>query len=83
MHEYLRPLFDMMKDENKLLKAVHHDLEVSSVLARCQALWLINKFITVPLWRVLCKKICNFDGYECTIPATVGLFSRIHPSANR
>ncbi|CAB3978959.1 Hypothetical predicted protein [Paramuricea clavata] len=64
LHEHLRPSFDMMKDENKLLKAVHYDLEVSSFLAGCRALGLINKFITGPLWRVLEKEERLLECFE-------------------
>ena len=60
LHEHLRSFFDIMKDENKLLKAVYFDLEVSSFLAGCRALGLINKFITGPLWRVLAKEDVSF-----------------------
>ena len=42
-----------MKDENKLLKAVHSDLQIKSYLCGCRALGLINKFVTGPLWRLL------------------------------
>ena len=28
LHEHLRPFFELVKDENKLLKAVHFDLAV-------------------------------------------------------
>ena len=34
-----------MKDENKLLKAVHSDLKTRSYLCGCRALALINKFV--------------------------------------
>ena len=60
LHEHLRPFFELMKDENKLLKAVHFDLAVSSFLAGCRALGLINKLITGPLWRVLAKDDISF-----------------------
>ena len=36
LHEHLRPFFELMKDESKLLKAVHYDLAVSSFLAGCR-----------------------------------------------
>ena len=42
-----------MKDENKLLKAVHSDLQIKFYLCGCRALGLINKFVTGPLWRLL------------------------------
>ena len=60
LHEHLKSFFDIMKDENKLLKAVYFNLEVSFFLAGCRALGLINKFITVPLWRVLAKEDVGF-----------------------
>lgn len=60
LYEHLKPFFEWTKDENKLLKAVHYDLEVASFLAGCRALGLINKFVTGPLWRVLAKKDVSF-----------------------
>ena len=45
--------FDIVKDDNKLLKAVHSDLQIQSYLCGCRALGLINKFVTGPLWRLL------------------------------
>ena len=42
-----------MKDENKLLKAVHSDLQIEPYLCGCRALGLINKSVTGPLWRFL------------------------------
>ena len=42
-----------MKDENKLLKAVHSDLKVKFYLYDCRVLGLINKF-------VICHKFVNF-----------------------
>ena len=42
-----------MKHENKLLKAVHSDLQIKYYLCGCSALGLINKFATGPLWRLL------------------------------
>ena len=40
-----------MKDENKLLKVVHSDLQIKYNLCGCRPLGLINKFVTRPLWR--------------------------------
>ena len=57
--EYLKSFFDRMKDENKLLKAVYYDLQVSLYVAGCLALGLIDIFITGPLWRVLENKDIN------------------------
>ena len=67
LHEHLRSFFDIMKDENKLLKAVYFDLEVSSFLAGCRALGLINKFMV----ESPCQGRCRFHRYEHLIPTTV------------
>ena len=45
--------FDTVKDDNKLLKAVHSDLQIQSYLCGCKAIGLTNKFVTGPLWRLL------------------------------
>ena len=54
--DQLKSFFEWMKEENKLLKAVYHDLEVASFVAGCRALGLVDKLVTGPLWRVLEKK---------------------------
>ena len=48
--------FETYKDENKLLKAVYHDLTEPTYLVGCRALGFINKFITGPLWRLMAKE---------------------------
>ena len=53
LKSHLKSFFDNVNDENKLLKAVHHDLEVPAFITGCRALGFINKFITGPLWRLL------------------------------
>ena len=70
LHDHLQHFFDIVKDDNKLLKAVHSDLQIQSYLCGCRALGLINKFVTGPLWRLLesgihildlnkhCQKMC-------------------------
>ena len=45
-HDHLLHFFDIVKDDNKLLKAVHSDLQIQSYLCGCRALGLINKFVT-------------------------------------
>ena len=40
-------------EENRLLAAVHYDLNVPSFIAGCRALGLIGKLLTGPLWRLL------------------------------
>ena len=53
LHDHLKHFFDIVKDDNKLLKAVHSDLQIQSYLCGCRALGLINKFVTGPLRRLL------------------------------
>ena len=53
LHDHLQHFFDIVKDDNQLLKAVHSDLQIQSYLCGCRALGLINKFVTGPLWRLL------------------------------
>ena len=53
LYNHLKHFFESVKDENKLLKAVHSDLQIKSYLCGCRALSLINKFVTGPLWRLL------------------------------
>ena len=48
----LKHCFESVKDENKLLKAVHSDLQIKSYLCGCRAFGLMNKFVTGPLWRL-------------------------------
>ena len=53
LYNHLKQFFESVKDEDKLLKAVHSDLQIKSYLCGCRALGLINKFVTGPLWRLL------------------------------
>ena len=53
LHEHCKHFFDGVKEDNKLLKAVFHDLQVPAYISGCRALGLINKFVTGPLWRLL------------------------------
>ena len=53
LYNHLKHFFESVKDENKLLKAVHSDLQIKFYLCGCRALGLINKFVTGPLWRLL------------------------------
>ena len=53
LYNHLKYFFESVKDENKLLKAVHLDLQIKSYLSGCIALGLINEFVTGPLWRLL------------------------------
>ena len=42
LHDHLQHFFDIVKDDNKLLKAVHSDSQIQSYLYGCRALGLIN-----------------------------------------
>ena len=53
LYNNLKHFFESVKDENKLLQAVHSDLQIKYYLCGCRALGLINKFVTWPLWRLL------------------------------
>ena len=49
LYNNLKHFFESVKDENKLLKAVHSDLQIKSYLCGCTPLGSINKFVTRPL----------------------------------
>ena len=53
LFEQLKEFFEVVKDENRLLKCTHYDLHVTSFICGCRGLGLINKFVKRPLWRVL------------------------------
>ena len=61
IHDHLLHFFDIVKDDNKLPKAVLSDLQIQSYLCGCRALGLINKFVTGPLWRLLESEIHILD----------------------
>ena len=61
LYNHLKHFFESVKDENKLLKAVHSDLQIESYLCGCGALGLINRFVTGPLWRFLESGILILD----------------------
>ena len=52
----LKVFFDGVWKDNKLLSAVHQDLQVSSYMAACRALGMIDKLVTGPLWRSISKE---------------------------
>ena len=53
MYEHCLRFFEGVKDDNKLLNAVYHDMQVPPYIAGCSALGLVNKYVTGPLWRLL------------------------------
>ena len=61
LHDHLQHFFDIIKDNNILLKVVHSDLQVQSYLGGCRALGLINKFVTGLLQRFLGSRIHLLD----------------------
>ena len=51
--------FENHLDDNKLMASVYHDLNVAQYKIACQALGLIDKYVTGPLWRVIVRKEGN------------------------
>ena len=58
LFDHLVHFFDNIKLEKRLLVAVHWDLKVLGYKVGCQALGLIEKLITGPLWRIMNKEKC-------------------------
>ena len=56
IHEQCHLFFQECHTDNKLLSAVHHDLNERIHIIGCRALGFVNKFITGPLWRLLVKE---------------------------
>ena len=42
--------------DNKLMISVYHDLHVTQCKIACQALGIVEKYVTAPLWRLIVKK---------------------------
>ena len=53
LHSDLLNFFKRVHSENRLLGAVHDDLQINAFIAGCRALGLISKLVTGPLWRIL------------------------------
>ena len=49
LYNHLKFFFESVKEENKLLKAVHADLQIKSYFCGCRALGLIIKFETMEI----------------------------------
>ena len=60
-----KKFFNDVFEENRLLTAVHYDLNVTSFIASCRALGLIDTFLTGPLWRLLVqvKNVLDLNNY--------------------
>eukprot|EP00112_Aurelia_sp_Birch-Aquarium-sp1_P016909 Seg3872.1 transcript_id=Seg3872.1/GoldUCD/mRNA.D3Y31 product="hypothetical protein" protein_id=Seg3872.1/GoldUCD/D3Y31 len=56
LEEELKEFFERVLKENKLLSAVHQDLQVPTYLAACRAFGMVDKLITGPLWRIIAKE---------------------------
>ena len=55
LKDHLEVFFERVGGDNKLLSAVRNDLQVTTFMAACRALGLIDKLITGPLWRCIEK----------------------------
>ena len=53
---YLEEFLNNVSLENKLMSAVFHDLQVLAFEVACQALGLIDKLVSGPLWRMMVKE---------------------------
>ena len=53
LYPVLCEFFDRVKDENLLMKAVESDLHVDQYVCGVRALGIIDKCVTVPLWRAI------------------------------
>ena len=56
LEKHLKVFFERYYKENKLLSAVHDDLQIPSFMAACRALGMIDKLVTGPLWRMIAKE---------------------------
>ena len=56
LYPMFKDVFECMKDENQLMKAVNEDQNVVHFTAGVPALDLIDKLVTETLWRVLERK---------------------------
>ena len=53
---YLEEFLQNVSLENKLMSVVFHDLQVLHFQVACQALGLIDKLVSGPLWRMMVKE---------------------------
>ena len=56
LFSYLEEFWNNVSLENKLMAAVFHDLQVLPFKVACQALGLMEKRVSGPLWRMMVKE---------------------------
>ena len=56
LYPFLVDFLNNLSLDNKLMSAVYHDLQVLHFRVACQALGLIDKYVTGPLWRMMVKE---------------------------
>ena len=56
LHPFLVEFLNNLSLDNKLMSAVYHDLQVLHFRVACQALDLIDKYVTGPPWRMMVKE---------------------------
>ena len=56
LYNYLIEFLDNVSLDNKLMSAAFYDLHVLAYKVACQALGLIDKLVTGPLWRTMVKE---------------------------
>ena len=63
LYPFLVDFLNNLSLDNKLMSAVYHDLQVLHFRIACQALGLIDKYVTGPLWRMMVKekKVLNMS----------------------
>ena len=64
-YPFLVDFFKNLSLDIKLMSEVYHDLQISHFRVACQALGLIDKYVTQPLWRVMVKEkeVLNISKY--------------------
>ena len=56
LYPFLVDFLNNLSIDNKLMSAVYHELQVLHFRVACQALGLIDKYITGPFWRMMVKQ---------------------------
>ena len=69
IYSFLVEFLNELSLDNKLMSAEYHDLQVLHFRVACQALSLIDKYITGSLWRMMVeeKEVLDVKHYKkCT-----------------
>ena len=56
IHVFLAEFLNILTFDKKLMSAVYDDFSVLHVTVACQALSLIDKYVTGPLWSMMVKE---------------------------